>query len=90
MPIADGRFKVDTKVLLTLATHPDEEAIVLQQIPPALSSAPYGPIGPGAGAALGDAALPFRYRVQVVRTGQELIVDEEDARPTEDTEFDEA
>jgi len=80
-------FKAGTKVVLTLPTDPGEEAIVLEAIPPRMPPVPGSPVGPASGAVAGADGLPWRYRVQVVRTGKELLVDEDDVRPLQESEY---
>lgn len=82
--VANKRYKIGTKVRLLRATCAGEDAIVLEQIAPkAVSLGEYSSSAAGCGE-----AADMRYRVQVVRTGQELIERNSAIQPCEDTEFD--
>lgn len=84
MMVANRRFKVGTKVRLLRATVAGDEAIVLERLEPkAVSVGQYESSFAGVG---GD-AHQVRYRVQNLRTGQELIERENVLEACAGTEF---
>jgi hypothetical protein len=82
--VENKHYKVGTKVRLLRATCAGEDAVVLEQIAPQpVSRGQYSSSAAGVGV---QAAM--RYRVQVIRTRQELIERDSVIQPCEDTEFD--
>ena len=82
--VENKRYKVGTKVRLLRATCAGEDAIVLEQIAPKpVSQGQYSSSAAGVGE---EAAM--RYRVQVIRTRQELIERDDVVQPCAETEFD--
>lgn len=76
-------YKVGSKVRLLRAANLGDEAVILERVtPPTISTGQYSS---SRGGVLG--AAEARYRVQVVRTGQELLQGEEWLEPCDGTQY---